>query len=395
MYYIAGPMRDHRNFNFPVFDEVADVLRARGHQVINPADHDREVAKRNGAPPPEECDGYETGDLAAYHVAMGTTFEELLGWDLVAIVQQCDGIVLLPGWENSLGSAHEKYVAEATGKRVKYAHRTPQGDWMFWDLPMEVPLGQYNYIATEDGAFDGTTGARIVSERPYTAGEWLKQQRAKVVPALTKGQWIRDHAEVIPYQPETTVIGLMGYAQVGKDTLAGQLVERHGFTRIAFADTLRECLYALNPMIPLDNDWVRLSWLIAAVGWDRAKVEYPEVRALLQRLGTEVGRDILGNDIWVETALKKIKPGGKYVITDMRFPNELAAVTKLGGKTVRILREGYGPVNDHWSETALDGFTSDVTIWNSSTPELLAGRTLNGLGMGNGIGIPGTDVATW
>ncbi len=44
------------------------------------------------------------------------------------------------------------------------------------------------------------------------------------------------------------IIGLTGYAQSGKDTVANILVERYGFTRVAFADKIREFLYETNPM---------------------------------------------------------------------------------------------------------------------------------------------------
>jgi dephospho-CoA kinase len=47
-----------------------------------------------------------------------------------------------------------------------------------------------------------------------------------------------------------TVIGLTGYAQTGKDTVGEILVRDHGFKRVAFADAVRECVYALNPLIP-------------------------------------------------------------------------------------------------------------------------------------------------
>ena len=45
------------------------------------------------------------------------------------------------------------------------------------------------------------------------------------------------------------IIGLTGYAQSGKDTLANILVENYGYTRVAFADKIREFLYEVNPMV--------------------------------------------------------------------------------------------------------------------------------------------------
>ena len=39
--YIAGPMRGYENFNFPAFDAAAQLYRAIGYEVFNPADKDK------------------------------------------------------------------------------------------------------------------------------------------------------------------------------------------------------------------------------------------------------------------------------------------------------------------------------------------------------------------
>ena len=46
------------------------------------------------------------------------------------------------------------------------------------------------------------------------------------------------------------IIGLTGYAQSGKDTVAKILIEQYGFTRVAFADKIRELLYEMDPPVP-------------------------------------------------------------------------------------------------------------------------------------------------
>jgi hypothetical protein len=182
-----------------------------------------------------------------------------------------------------------------------------------------------------------------------------------------------------PLEEDTLVVALCGYAQAGKDTVGNILVEQHGFERLAFADALRDMLYALNP-----DTWVRwpedggvtspVPWPVELIvdrhGWEWAKAN-TGVRELLQRLGTEAGRNILGDSIWVDTCLAKIKPGGRYVITDCRFPNEADAVRNLGGQVVRVTRPGCGPVNGHPSETALDDYRFDAEILNDGTFDYL------------------------
>lgn len=169
------------------------------------------------------------------------------------------------------------------------------------------------------------------------------------------------------------LIGLSGYAQSGKDTTANILIDEFGFTRVAFADALREALYSLNPIVrhvsKMSGGWdIRVQDFVDEIGWDRAKVQEPEIRALLQRLGTEVGRNLLGDNIWVKLAMAKVQEiPGPVVITDMRFPNEYDAVAAYLGERWRIERPGTEPVNAHPSETALDGYPFDEYIKNEGS----------------------------
>lgn len=180
----------------------------------------------------------------------------------------------------------------------------------------------------------------------------------------------RGWGEVIELCTPPTLIGLMGYAQVGKDTTAGVLAES-GFERIAFADALKQMLLSLDPIVTDGSEpQRRVSSVVESEGWEGAK-RIPEIRRLLQRLGTEAGRQVLGDGIWVDTAFQNVRHGGKFVITDVRFPNEVAAVRKWGGKLWRVTRDGYGPVNGHASETAVDHVDPDVVISNNADIDAL------------------------
>jgi len=161
------------------------------------------------------------------------------------------------------------------------------------------------------------------------------------------------------------LIGLSGYAQSGKDTAAAVLREV-GYERIAFADTLRSAVYALNPLMP---DGRRVQDVVDEMGWDRAKVNFTEIRTLLQKMGTEVGRNLLGENIWVDTALAGLDQSRKYVVTDCRFPNEADAIRSRGGIVLRIARTGVTKANDHPSETSLDNYDFDGILVNDGTVE--------------------------
>jgi hypothetical protein len=126
-------------------------------------------------------------------------------------------------------------------------------------------------------------------------------------------------------------------------------------------------------------------------------------RLFLQRLGTEAMRTGLHTNVWVNALFadynlvaKKWNENGettvsiypKWIITDMRFPNEFAAVKERGGFCIKVQRpceycsgvgfhkmgcEDPNPNKRilHKSETALDGYTFDYVINNSGTIENL------------------------
>lgn len=164
------------------------------------------------------------------------------------------------------------------------------------------------------------------------------------------------------------IIGISGYARSGKDTIAG-ILAADGFARIAFADAIREALYRVNPMVELkDGSLTDLALVVDDRGWEVAKT-LPEVRGYLQRLGTEVGRDMMGEDVWVNVVLRRMVAGENYVITDVRYPNEATAIVRAGGRVWRVERPGFGPANSHVSETSMDGWICDAVIVNDGSLE--------------------------
>ena len=62
------------------------------------------------------------------------------------------------------------------------------------------------------------------------------------------------------------IIGLSGYAQSGKDTVAEILVEEYGYTRVAFADIIKQAVYLLDPIVNVSG--MRLRYFVDQIGWD-------------------------------------------------------------------------------------------------------------------------------
>ena len=116
-------------------------------------------------------------------------------------------------------------------------------------------------------------------------------------------------------------------------------------------------------------------------------------REILQLLGTEAGREIIHPNIWVNALFADYNPKFKgvehddlngyypnWIITDVRFPNEIKAIKDKGGIVIRVerddlLRLGYLDKNAHKSETALDDYKDwDYTIKNNDTIEELINK---------------------
>ncbi len=170
--------------------------------------------------------------------------------------------------------------------------------------------------------------------------------------------------------PRVTCIGLSGYARSGKDTVADHLVQDHGYIKMSFAAPIKEALYRLNPEIRhTDGLSMTTQQIINLFGWDDAKDVIPGIRGLLQRFGTEVGRDMFGENFWVDQAIKAIPDGSKVVFADVRFPNEADEIKKLNGVVWRVERNGIGPANAHVSEHALADYSFNKKIDNNGSLE--------------------------
>lgn len=160
------------------------------------------------------------------------------------------------------------------------------------------------------------------------------------------------------------VIGLCGYAGVGKDEVAKILAYIYGYHRVAFADALKTVLYAVNPSYRdiAAARCLSLAQTVDAIGWAGAKKQ-PEVRRMLQDLGAAMRAVDPG--VWVHAVWNQTfrPPEARFVIPDVRYRNEVAVADTLW----RIERPGYGPVNDHASETQLDGHPVGRTILNDGS----------------------------
>jgi hypothetical protein len=140
------------------------------------------------------------------------------------------------------------------------------------------------------------------------------------------------------------IVGLVGFIGAGKGTVADLLVDRHDFEKESFANSVKDACATIfgwnRAMLEGDTPESR-AWREQTDKWWSEKLgrEFSP-RLALQLMGTEAGRDVFHPDLWVHTVMRRCEnaPYHNYVIADVRFPNEINAIVKSGGKVIRVRR---------------------------------------------------------
>ena len=152
------------------------------------------------------------------------------------------------------------------------------------------------------------------------------------------------------------IIGICGFISSGKDTAANYLVGWHGFRRDSFAGALKD---AVAHVFGWDRELLEgltteaRAWREQVDPWWAERLGMPHLtpRWVLQYWGTEVCRQGFHDDIWIAALENRLRQRtGHTVISDVRFPNEVAAIRNAGGRIVWI-RRGADP---EWCTTLVE-----------------------------------------
>lgn len=176
------------------------------------------------------------------------------------------------------------------------------------------------------------------------------------------------------------IIGMCGNAGTGKDSATNLLIHHHAFrcTHLAFADPIREIgkIFGFTMKQMTDRTLKEQEdefWKFSP-------------RYFMQKVGTEMFRDVLRDDVWIELAKLRISklmepyevetgfPKGKIgtrriiFITDVRFPNEAEAIKSMGGYIVKVSREGFNKTGEdlHPSERFISQIPADLVVENKA-----------------------------
>ena len=168
-----------------------------------------------------------------------------------------------------------------------------------------------------------------------------------------------------------TIIGLAGLKGHGKTTIAHELViTTNGSTMISFADPLRAfataCGFDMNRKEDLDG---------TLGNWSP--------RAFMPLAGTEFGRNILGEDFWIQSLESRLDQSRAHtvIIHDVRFKNERDWIRSKGGQIVWIHRPGVTKAYDkHVSENAMASSDCDFDVINDQAPLAAVYALMNRIG---------------
>jgi rhodanese-related sulfurtransferase len=140
------------------------------------------------------------------------------------------------------------------------------------------------------------------------------------------------------------IIGIAGFQGSGKDTIADYLQNIYGFKRDSFAATLKDAVAAVfgwDRELLEGRTTESRAWREQVDPWWANRLNMPDLtpRLVLQKWGTEVARRSWHDDTWIASLEYKLNQAhNDIVITDVRFPNEIAAVRNAGGIVIRVVR---------------------------------------------------------
>jgi hypothetical protein len=149
------------------------------------------------------------------------------------------------------------------------------------------------------------------------------------------------------------IIGVCGLIGSGKNTVADYLVKEHDFVPVSFAAVLKDACASLfgwdRDMLEGKSEESRIQREQVDKFWaERLEIPCFTPRYALQYIGTDVMRNHFHSDIWVIAAEKRMWKYDNVVISDVRFPNEMAMIRRNGGQIWCVER-----TRPLWYNTAL------------------------------------------
>lgn len=194
-----------------------------------------------------------------------------------------------------------------------------------------------------------STFARMLSDNVYSFATPLKEA-SKVLFGLDDVQ-SRESKEKEVAIPE----------RLDGDRVLDSALIFFGISEDDFDNDVELPLYNATAKELVDRYWAKVLFLFGG--------KTITVRNILQYMGTEVGRNTFGRNMWVNNMLTRIDGKDEVVIDDCRFLNESRSLKNEGFTIIGIDRPGL-EVDTHPSETQMMQYWDtmvDLTVTNDGT----------------------------
>ena len=152
------------------------------------------------------------------------------------------------------------------------------------------------------------------------------------------------------------IVGVLGFIGSGKGTV-GEILSEKGFLPLSFGSAVKDATASMfgwaRELLEGDTEFSRQFREMPDGFWSQEfGFEFTPRRAL-QLMGTEVGRDIFHPDLWVIKIKQQMHTlmsmgSENFVITDVRFPNEMKMIQSEGGILIEVQRG----IQPHWMSVA-------------------------------------------
>ncbi len=192
--------------------------------------------------------------------------------------------------------------------------------------------------------------------------------KTNMIPAVLRFNKTRKAFFSEHYLPEKKmIIGLTGKAGSGKDTIAMNLVENYGFTRLAFAQPIKTANMSLFGLSPCQMEDRKLKESIIDP-WGASP------RDLNQWLAT-ILRSKFGDDFFIKSMRSRMDnfKDNCIVISDCRFDNEAEFILNNGGVIWKV-DTGERYIAEHMSDKAKSHITE------KGVSEYLISKTIDNSG---------------
>lgn len=158
------------------------------------------------------------------------------------------------------------------------------------------------------------------------------------------------------------LVGVMGLMGSGKDSVSRIFIEE-GYGKISFADSLKD---SVASVFDFDRE------VVEGVGaknrklretvdqWWSDKLGIPDFtpRKALQIMGTDIMRNHLNDDIWVNNTMRRASKMDNCIISDVRFINEAKSIKDAGGILIRVQRG----LPEWWNDAVEASLGNEVSI---------------------------------